>query len=48
VSRSKKSALSQIFIPRFLEAKLENDEEKFFNINYSAKEDELIYYIELI
>ena len=46
--RTKKSALSQTFIPRSLRAELRNDKEKFFNIEYTAEEDELVYYIKLI
>ncbi len=44
----KKSALSQIFIPRLLKAELKDNKKKFFNIDYSIKKDKLIYYIKLI
>ncbi len=40
--------LSQIFISRFLKAEFKNSKEKFFNAEYTAKEDKLIYYIQLI
>ncbi len=48
VSRTEKSALSQIFILYSLKVELKNNKKKFFNIKYSAKEDKLIYYIKLI
>ncbi len=48
VSRIKKSALSQTFIPRSLRVELKNDKEKFSNAEYTAEEDKLIYYTELI
>jgi len=48
ISRIKKSIFSQTSIPRFLKVKLRNNKKKFFNAEYTAKEDKLIYYIKLI